>query len=162
MVGYKSDINRAVIEDMTSAELHAAIKNSGQILPVLPSVIAPTINAAHDFQSTDWYINLVETTISDVGTCQQYICINSVTKGFHTEKDVTYTVINVHVHQMGKSEIKYHFIFTLRERYNVSILVTDGVSIVFYGVWYCDLIVSDIYLCTVSWAHIVSCLFIFK
>ena len=53
MVGYKSDINRAVIEDMTSAELHAAIKNSGQILPVLPSVIAPTINAAHDFQSTD-------------------------------------------------------------------------------------------------------------
>ena len=28
--GYKSDINSAAIEEITSAELHAAIKNSGK------------------------------------------------------------------------------------------------------------------------------------
>ena len=67
MARYKSDINSAAIEEMTRAILHASIKNARQILPMLPSMIAPIINVAHELQSTDGDINLVETTSSDVG-----------------------------------------------------------------------------------------------
>ena len=130
MGGYTSDINSDVIEEMTSAELHAAIKNAGQILPVLPSVIAPIINVAHDLQCTDGDINLTEI---HVGTWQQYVYVNAVSRGVYIEKDVTYTVINVPTQQMGGSDIKYHFRFKLRKGYNVSIPLTYGVSITFLG-----------------------------
>ena len=53
--------------EINSDELYAAIEDSGKILLVLPSVIAPIINVTHDFQSTDGDIHLVETSSSDVG-----------------------------------------------------------------------------------------------
>ena len=67
MAGQKSDINNTVIEEMTSAGLHAEIKNTGKILLVLPSVIAPIFNVAHYLQSNDGDIDLVETNISGLG-----------------------------------------------------------------------------------------------
>ena len=36
-----------------------------------------------------------EQTISDSGLWQSEICINAMTRDFHTEKDITYTLISV-------------------------------------------------------------------
>ena len=57
--------------------------------------MAPVIRVAHKIQSTVGDINIVKPYGSNVGIWQLSSCINAVTKGMHTEDDVTYSAISV-------------------------------------------------------------------
>ena len=55
------------------------------------------------------------------------------TEELHTEDDVTYTVIDVPLQGKSKTGTKYHFLFQFNNKYNLSLPMTPGTSIIFSG-----------------------------
>ena len=56
--GMKSSINSAFIEQMINTELQSSILKIGEILPILPSIMAPVIGVEYQLQSSTNDINM--------------------------------------------------------------------------------------------------------
>ena len=131
--GVKSSLNSAFIEQMINTELQSSILKVGKILPSLPKVIAPVIGVAHQIQLNTNDINITERYGSNVGIWQSSVGINAVTKEMHTEDDVTYTTISVPRQEFVSTDRHYHFMFQFGQKYNVSLPLTGGTTLLFSG-----------------------------
>ena len=96
-------------------------------------MITPVMCVAHSMQSNTGDIGLKQTSASDVGVWQSSLCINAVTKGWHTEDDVTYTIITVPNQMERNLDIKYHFLFKLQGKYTLSVPLNEGTTVLFSG-----------------------------
>ena len=131
--GVKSSLNSAFIEQMINTELQSSILKVGKILPSLPKVIAPVIGVAHQLQLNTNDINITERYGSNVGIWQSSVGINAVTKEMHTEDDVTYTTISVPRQEFVSTDRHYHFMFQFGQKYNVSLPLIAGTTLLFSG-----------------------------
>ena len=102
-----------------------------RIISTLSTVITPVIKVAYDLQSTESDINIKKTSGSDVVICQSSLSVNAVTKEQHTEDNVTYTTISVPMQDTKSADRKYYFIFKLKNKYNVSVPLNEGTTILF-------------------------------
>ena len=91
----KVHTNNEELENLISSEITIATSKFEKWLPNFSQIIAPIIKAAYEKQSVVGDINLKEQNITDSGLWQSEICIDAITRDFHTEKDVTYTLISV-------------------------------------------------------------------
>ena len=131
--GVNSELNSKFIVHMMNSELQDAISNFKSILPILPSVVAPVIRVAHELQSTVGDINITKPLGANVGIWQSSLSVNAVTKGLHTEDDVTYSTISVPLQKIKSAERKYHFIFQLNRKCIVSLPLIEGTTLLFSG-----------------------------
>jgi len=130
----KSNITATVVEEMVAKELGAGIDGIAKIIPNIRKLIAPVINVAHHEQVKKGDINLSKGRSFDDGLWQTNISVNARTDSFHTENDSTYTVISI-PKQEANSERKdeYSFLFKVKDKNNISLRLTEGVSFVFSG-----------------------------
>ena len=61
------------------------------------------------------------------------LSINAVTKHFHTEDDVTYTIIDIPSQAKRTKSNQYHFLFQFSKKYSIRIPMNIGTTIVFSG-----------------------------
>ena len=89
---------------------------------------------AHNQQVKKGDIHLSKGPSFDDGLWQTNISVNARTTSFHTENDSTYTVISI-PKQEANSERKdeYSFLFKVKDKNNISLRLTEGVSFVFSG-----------------------------
>ena len=87
--------NNEELKNLISTEISFATSKFEKWFPNVGELICPILNVAFEKQHTDGDINLKEQTISDSGLWQSEIYINAMTHDFHTEKDITYTLVSV-------------------------------------------------------------------
>jgi len=131
--GDKAKMNSEFIEFMMNTELISSIKKMKKILSILPSVVAPVIRVAHELQSTVGDINIQKPYGANVGVWQSSLSVNAVTKGMHTEDDVTYSTISVPLQEVQSTERKYHFMFQLNHKNIMSLPLIEGTTLLFLG-----------------------------
>ena len=129
----KGALGSTFLVQSMNTELQATILNMKRILAGIPKMIAPVIQVAYDIQSTEGNIDIEKTSASHVGVWQSSLSVNAVTKGFHTEHDVTYTTINIPSQEKKSAERKYHFIFKIQNKLNISLPLIEGTTILFSG-----------------------------
>lgn len=83
------------LEDLIACEIKKASSKFDKWFPNFNQLIAPILKVAYEKQNEDGDVNFKQQTISTSGLWQSEICINAVTRDFHTEKDITYTLITV-------------------------------------------------------------------
>ena len=116
--------------------LDFAIKSFQKIIPNVKKLICPILNSAHQFQKEVGDINFREVQSSNLGLWQSSICVNAMTRIFHTEKDVTYTIISVPKQNLVCSDMKRKstfFLFRLNNSNCLSIKMNPGISFLFSG-----------------------------
>ena len=83
----------------------------------------------------DVNFNLAKT--SKDGLWQSELCVNALTRDFHTEKDATYTLISVPQQDFDdktrKKPSTIFFLFNLNENTTIGIKMNRSSSFIFYG-----------------------------
>ena len=132
------NIDATAYERMTAHEISRSVNDLSTIVPNIRSVISPVLEATYDLQSDDMKLNMKEVFTSKDGCWQSSLCINAITKEFHTEKDCTYTLISIPLqdcnHKKNKAH-RYDFIFKINDRKHISIKLTPGTSFIFSGLY---------------------------
>ena len=131
--GLHSELNASFIEELMLRELKNTICQMNNKLPFLSSIIAPVVGVAFNMQAEKGDIKIDETSASNLGIWQSTLSVNAVTEELHTEDDVTYTVIDVPLQKRSQTDIKYHFLFYINKKINLSLPMNPGTSIVFSG-----------------------------
>ena len=116
-----------------NTELKATIFNMARIIPDLLRMISPLIEVSYDIQETEGNIDIKRSSASETGVWQSSLSVNDVTKGYHTEHDVTYITIKIPTQEKKSTERKYHFVFKVQNKYNISIPLIEGKIILFSG-----------------------------
>ena len=96
-------------------------------------MISPVIGVAFEMQSSHGNVKIEETSVLEVGVWESTLSINTVTKHFHTEDDVTYTIIDVPSQAKRTKSNQYHFLFQFSKKFNIGIPMHIGTTIVFSG-----------------------------
>jgi hypothetical protein len=125
-------------ERMTSIELKRAVDAFATVIPTIRSVIAPVLEVTYEMQTNKSNLNLKEGLASKDGCWQTSLCVNAITKRYHTEQDCTYTVISVPNQTMNpniESRNRYDFIFQINPRQHISIKLSPGISFMFSGMY---------------------------
>ena len=111
---------------MITQELGAGICDISIISPNIRKMIAPVIDTVLDFQESECSVNLESVPSTSYSLWQTSICMNSLTREFHTEDDSSYTVIKNPNQEHQQKLIQYNFAFKLKNKYNVAIRMTPG------------------------------------
>ena len=123
-------------EQICSDQVKKAVTVFKRVFPKIHKLISPLIDAAFHLQQSHTDVNLRETETSPYGIWQCEVCCNAMTKLFHTEKDVTYTVISV-PRQYSKSRLNRrqptYFLLKLNDNKTVGIELLDDLSFLFSG-----------------------------
>ena len=129
-----SNTNAIGLEEMVARELEAGIEGIAKIAPNIRKLIAPLINAAYRDQLNKGDINLKKGASFDSGLWQSNISVNARTASFHTENDYTYTLISIPKQEFNSQrKHEYSFLFSIKEKNNISIRLSEGISFVFSG-----------------------------
>ena len=129
-----SNVNAIGLEEMVARELEAGIEGISKITPNIRKLIAPVINVAYREQLKKGDINLNKGALFDSGLWQSNISVNARTASFHTENDSTYTVISIPKQEVNSQrKHEYSFLFKIKDKNNISIRLTEGISFVFSG-----------------------------
>ena len=131
--GIVAEINASFLEESMNIELKNSILTMKNKFPFLATVISPIVGVAFKMQTQHGNINIEKTGASEVGIWESTLSINAVTKELHTEDDVTYTVIDVPLQMKRKENIKYHFLFQFSKKFNISVPMITGTTIIFSG-----------------------------
>ena len=131
-----SDINDVVMHQCTSMELGKGIATMFLILPQLTEHLSPIVNTASKIQDKIGDINLVKCPGYNNGCWQSQVCINACTRVFHTEKDCTYTIINVPNQdniEKKEKQTKYNFLFMIKPKCYIGLNLQVGTTLLFSG-----------------------------
>ena len=126
-----------VFESLVSDEVEVAVDKFTKYFPNIKSMIAPILNVAFDKQVSTGDVNFKEVMTSRQGLWQSELCCNAVTKDFHTERDVTYTLISVPYQFIDNNEKNKkkptYFLLQLNENTTVALRMLPKSSFFFSG-----------------------------
>ena len=128
-----SHVNAVVMEEMVTYELGTGITGMTKNIPNITNLIAPIINTDFALQEEKGYVNFKKFPLHDDDLWQTSIFINARTSEFHTESDSTYTAIHIPQQETKLKSGEYHFVFKIKDRENVSITLSPGISFLFLG-----------------------------
>ena len=99
--------------------------------------MAPILNVAFEKQDSTGDINFKEVMTTKTGLWQSELCCNAVTKDFHTERDITYTLISVPYqfadNEEKKSKKPTYFLLQLNESNTLGLRMLPKSSFFFSG-----------------------------
>ena len=127
------------MEQIASSQIKVAIKDLSRLIPNIRKLISPVLQQAVKKQEIEGNVNFKNVKSSEHGVFQSEICINAVTKIFHTEKDCTYTLISVPHQATSKEDNKLtrsptYFMFKINDEINIVIPMNyNNTSIIFHG-----------------------------
>ena len=124
-----------IIDNMTAIEVNYAVTTMKQVLPNIVNLISPVLDVAYNLQYSIGDINLQKVSGTSDGVWHKQVSINATTSQFHTEKDVTYTMVSVPRQKtkgktcdMRKDTV---FLFQFNKKHNIGILMKQKISFVF-------------------------------
>ena len=101
------------------------------------SDIAPILNVAYSKQEQDGDVNFKIATTSKNGLWQSKLCVDAITRDFHTEKDITYTFISVPFQQQNNSKKSKpkptYFLFKINETKTIGFKLFQKSTFIFNG-----------------------------
>ena len=132
----KIDMAASKFEHDCANELEKATLSLKKIISNISDLICPVLKAGFDLQTELGQINFKKVFTSDLGLWQSSICVNAITKEFHIERDVTYTLITVPSQERLLS--KHHgretfFLFQINSNNCLGFEMKSGISFVFSG-----------------------------
>jgi hypothetical protein len=130
------NIDAAYYEASTSKEISRSVTDLSTIFQNIRSVISPVLETLHNIELNEAKLNMKEVLSSKDGCWQSSLCIDAVTKLFHTEKDCTYTLITIPLQECKfdkKDSTRYDFIFKINDRRHINVRLTPGISFIFSG-----------------------------
>ena len=84
-----------LMEENAAIEVVTAVKGLWGIIPNIHMLISPVVDVAYNIQSKHENINLQIVQKTRPGLWQSKVCVNASTDKWHTENDVSYTLISV-------------------------------------------------------------------
>ena len=127
----------ADIENIVSKEVKVSVERLSKYFPNIRELIAPILNVAYVKQIDDGDINFNLSKTSKDGLWQSELCVNAITRDFHTEKDVTYTLISVPqqdcIDKSKKKPSPTMFLFKINEDKTVGFKMSQNISFIFNG-----------------------------
>ena len=123
----------SLFEKLTANEITRSVNNLRTVLPNIRSLIAPVLETSYELQQKNIDLNLKEGFSSKDGCWQTSLCVNAVTKQFHTEQDCTYTLISIP--NQALNEDRYDFIFKINPQKHICIQMIPGLSFIFSGMY---------------------------
>ena len=132
----KIDMAASKFENDCANELEKAILSLKRIIANISNLICPILKAGFDLQTEQGQINFKKVFTSDLGLWQSSICVNAITKEFHTEKDVTYTLITVPSQERLLSKHngrETYFLFEINSDNCLGFEMKSGISFLFSG-----------------------------
>ena len=106
-------------------------------IPNISKLISPLLDVAFQKQEKIGNINFVGGDSTRYGVWHTSICVNATTEIFHTEKDVTYTLISIpgqvyENHELMRRKPSF-FLFDFNADTKIAIRMNQFVSFVFSG-----------------------------
>ena len=132
----KIDETALKIETICATEVHKAVEGISQILSQTKNVIAPILQVSYDMQMEYGNINLKKVLTSDDGLWYSEVCMNAITRIFHTEKNPTYTLINVPEQQQDpKKDARNdtYFLFEINLDMIYALKMSENICFLFHG-----------------------------
>ena len=83
------------MEEQCLKEVSRSMVSLSKKIPNISKLISPLLDVAFQKQEKIGNINFVAGDSTRYGVWHTSICVNATTESFHTEKDVTYTLISV-------------------------------------------------------------------
>ena len=121
------------MEEMVSKELEASIGGITRIIQNIRKLIAHIINVASHEQVHKGDINLKKVPSFKDGLWQSSISVNARTYELHTENDSTYNLMSIpKQEELSKGKHEYSFLFNIKEKHNISIRLTAGISFILF------------------------------
>ena len=124
-------------EKVCSDQLESSLGQLESTFPNISNIICPILNIVNQIETNTIELNFKKQQTGDNGLWQSSICVNAVTKLFHIERDVTYTLITVPKQKKVKSGCKKNsetfFLFKLNNDNCIAIPMIDQTSFMFSG-----------------------------
>ena len=124
-------------EKVCSDQLESSLGQLESTFPNISNIICPILNIVNQIETNTIELNFKKQQTGDNGLWQSSICVNAVTKLFHIERDVTYTLITVPKQKKVKSGCKKNretfFLFKLNNDNCIAIPMIDQTSFIFSG-----------------------------
>ena len=124
-------------EKVCSDQLESSLGQLESTFPNISNIICPILNIVNQIETNTIDLNFKKQQTGDNGLWQSSICVNAVTKLFHIERDVTYTLITVPKQKKVKSGCKKNretfFLFKLNNDNCIAIPMIDQTSFIFSG-----------------------------
>ena len=125
------------LEALVAKEVDIAVSNLKKYFVNISGLIAPILRVAYNKQEEDGNINLKEVPSSQYGLWQSELCVNAITRDFHTERDVSYTLISV-PYQVYDNNHKQQprntfFLFKLSNNLTIGFKMYPKTSFIFNG-----------------------------
>ena len=125
------------LESLVANEVELATTRIAKTFPNIRELISPILNAAYMKQINDGDINFNLSKTSKDGLWQSELCVNALTKDFHTEKDPTYTLISVPKQDFDDKSKKKpsptYFLFNIKENTTIGFKMNQNLSFIFNG-----------------------------
>ena len=134
-------INKSAIchELLCAYQVVHAMNSLKKSFPHISSIVSPILTSANHLQRKQGNVNFMSTFTSKIGLWQTSININATTGLFHTEKDVTYTLISVPESNSNvksnklKERAKTYFLFKVNSNLTLSLALSSNLSFIFSG-----------------------------
>ena len=125
------------LEDIVAKEVELSVARITHTFPNISQLIAPILNVAYQKQIDDGDVNFNLSKTSKDGLWQSEMCVNAITRDFHTEKDATYTLISVPQQDFDdktkKKPSPTYFLFNINENTTIGFKMSQSTSFIFNG-----------------------------
>ena len=126
-----------IFESLIAQEVETAVDRFSKYFPNIRSLIAPILKIAFEKQKDTGDINFKEVMTSNHGLWQSELCCDAITRDFHTERDITYTLISIPYQFTDNVEKKQckptYFMLQLNEKNTIAFRMTPKSSFFFSG-----------------------------
>ena len=131
------EINAAMYETLVCDEVGEAIERFKKYLPNIKDLMAPILTTAYNQQEEAGNVNFSDVITSKHGLWQSELCCNAITKDFHTEGDITYTLVSVPFQFKDNIKKKQnkpsYFVLKVNESTNIAFKMIQKTSFLFSG-----------------------------
>lgn len=124
------------IETAASKEMFAAVHTLACVIPNLGQLLFPVLDIGYDLQKNWGDVNLKKISKEPDSMWNMSVCVNASTADFHTEKDVSYTLIGVPKQDHSSTQNignTYQFLFKLNSNNCIALDLTPNISFCFSG-----------------------------
>ena len=127
----------AVFEEIVANEVESAIAKFSKYFPNIRTLIAPILNIAHKKQEEAGDVHFKNVMTSEHGLWQSELCCDAITRDFHTERDITYTLISTPFQVKDNKEKTAskptYFVLKINETSNIAFKMIPKSSFMFSG-----------------------------